>query len=149
MVHKLNVVKSHKAVKLPKYATKGSAAFDLFADSIETLTHCTKTFNTGLKVEVPEGHVMLIFSRSGHGFNSDIRLANCVGVIDSDYRGELKVKLATDNGSYNMEKLVSGVSVAQGMIIPVQQYEFEVVDELSTTARGEGGFGSTDAKGGQ
>lgn len=148
-MNKVKVVKMHKAVKLPRYATPGAACFDIYADAIETLTHNTKVFSTGLKFEIPEGYVMKVFSRSGHGFKYDVVLSNGTGIIDSDYRGELKVKLISHSGNYNMSGLVSGVAIAQGMIVEAPQYEFEVVDELSTTARGEGGFGSTDAKGGQ
>lgn len=87
---------------------------------------------------------MLVFSRSGHGFNYGVRLANCVGVIDSDYRGEVKVKLIHDTGAGNGDYLsVShGERIAQGLIIPIQKVSFEEVDALSETARGEGEFGS-------
>lgn len=100
------------------------------------------TYSTGLAFEVPEDHVMLIFSRSGHGFKNDVRLSNCVGVIDSDYRGELKVKLTCDKIGWGLE-VNAGDRVAQGMIIPVAKVSFEEVSELSETVRGTKGFGSS------
>lgn len=87
---------------------------------------------------------MMVYSRSGHGFKSDTRLANCVGVIDSDYRGELMVKLTYD-GNECGELIQPGDRIAQAMIIPVEQVQFELADELSDTERGTGGFGSTGA----
>ena len=89
--------------------------------------------------------VMLVFSRSGHGFNHAVRLANSVGVIDSDYRGEVKVKLACDDCPDDEPplKINPGDRIAQAMVLPIPRVEFEEVTELSATARGQGGFGST------
>lgn len=126
---------------IPTYATDGSGCFDIYTTSQGPL-HSNLILSTGLSVEVPDGFVMLIFSRSGHGFNNDIRLANCVGVIDSDYRGELKVKLTNDNRQKGIDIKV-GDRVAQALVIPVEKVVFKEVKELSTTKRGEGGFGST------
>src|SRR5690606_29317518 len=99
---------------------------------------------TGLSFEIPEGHVMLIFSRSGHGFKNNIRLANCVGVIDADYRGEVMVKLTHDRRFGDFDFPVEpGDRIAQVMVIPFPRVTFEEVEELSSTERGEGGFGST------
>lgn len=142
----LKFTKMHPTVQTPSYATKGAACFDIrthFSDkSIQSVAVVnSEVFETGLKFEIPENFVMLIFSRSGHAFNSDVRLANCVGVIDSDYRGELKVKLTSDGNYVTM--VASGDRVAQGMIIPVSQVEFLEVGELTNTARGTSGFGST------
>ena len=86
---------------------------------------------------------MLIFSRSGQGFNYDMRLANCVGVIDSDYRGELMVKLTKDVGPESQAIVNEGVAIAQGMLIKLDRIKFIEVEELSLTDRGTGGFGST------
>lgn len=135
----LKVKRLHPEAKLPVYATEGAACFDLSAlhGGIVGSSH---TFPTGLAFEVPAGHVMLVFSRSGQGFNHDVRLANCVGVIDSDYRGEVKVKLTADRGAFNV---MQGDRIAQAMVLPIQQFAFEEVDELSSTERGTGGFGST------
>jgi len=139
---KIKIKKLREDAVLPRYATEGSACFDIFTfhdGCVEEDNFCV--FDTGLAMEVPEGHVLLIFSRSGHGFKHDIRLSNCVGVIDSDYRGEIKVKLRADGRSHTI--LREGSAVAQGLIIPYPKVEFEEVDELSTTERGSGGFGST------
>ena len=130
---------------LPRYATDGSGCFDLFyKEDYEEEFDLVLEVSTGLSFEIPEGYVMLVFSRSGHGFKHDVRLSNCVGVIDSDYRGEVKVKLRGDE--YNNLDFKYGDAVAQAMIVPVPKVSFIEVQTLSETARGEGGFGSTDKK---
>jgi dUTP pyrophosphatase len=88
---------------------------------------------------------MLVFSRSGAGLVRDTRLANCVGVIDSDYRGEVFVRLSRDMAPSEHLIVHEGDRIAQAMVLPVHQVEFEVADELSATERGEGGLGSTGA----
>lgn len=139
----VNVIKMHDDVKLPQYGTEGAACFDIYAYDGEYVKFSnTHVFKTGLKFEIPEDNVMLVFSRSGHGFKHDIRLANCVGVIDSDYRGELMIKLTSDNKATG-QMFAKDSAIAQGMIIPVERVRFNVVHELPTTLRGEGGFGST------
>jgi len=138
--------------KLPEYATDGSGCFDIFAyngkyETTRLFVQDTVKLNTGLAFEVPEGHVMLVFSRSGHGFKQNVRLSNCVAVIDSDYRGELMISLTKDMISQDKNiamDIVLGTAIAQGMIIPIQQVQFLEVNELSDTTRGIGGFGSTD-----
>ena len=143
---KVNIVKCHPHAIVPKYATPGSACFDLHCinSGILSADKHSKVFDTGLKFEIPEGHVMLIFSRSGHGFKNDVRLGNCVGVIDSDYRGEVKVKLTLDTDVMYVVDVYD--RIAQACIVPVEQFGFTVVDSLSETERGDGGFGSTDRK---
>lgn len=138
----LNVKRLHPDAKVPVYASAGAACFDLSALHGGEVNP-TGRFRTGLAFEVPVDHVMLVFSRSGHGFNNDVRLANCVGVIDSDYRGEVQVKLTTDDRPYNV---MQGDRIAQAMVLPVQQMAFVEVDELGSTERGAGGFGSTGAQ---
>ena len=135
----------HPDAKTPTYATEGSACFDLYAaDAWQTGFDITKSgrdyFTTGLALEIPQDHVMLVFSRSGHGFKEGASLINCVGVIDSDYRGEVAVKM---NKPIQAK---AGDRIAQAMIIPVNQVQFEVSDTLSDTARGAGGFGHTGVK---
>lgn len=131
--------------KLPVYATDGAACFDLHADYTKDAGGfqpvCTETVSTGLAFEIPQGHAMLIFSRSGDGFKRDVRLSNCVGVIDSDFRGDVAVKLRSDN----RERLDirQGDRVAQALILPVEQVNFVDSFELSDTDRGTCGFGST------
>ena len=142
----LRVKRLHPDAVIPKYATEGSACFDLHAINegyLDDIGHVNEIFGTGLAFEVPPGWAMLIFSRSGHGFNNDVRLANCVGVIDSDYRGEVKVKLTSDSGA--MLKVDAGDRIAQAMLIPVPRVSLIEVDEITKTERGTGGFGSTGA----
>lgn len=143
----LRIKKLHPDAILPKYQTAGAACFDLHAClpgsdlAASTCKPATVCIPTGLAFEIPEGHVMLVYSRSGHGFKDLTRLVNAVGVIDSDYRGEVQVKLIRDDGGSLF--FTHGARIAQAMIIPVQQVQFVEVDELSSTNRGTGGFGST------
>lgn len=150
----VQVKRLHPDAKLPTYATDGSGCFDLYAYTVENsrragayvLSEVPVVCGTGLAFAVPDDHVMLVFSRSGHGFNFDTRLANCVGVIDSDYRGEVAVKLTRDIDHRSNDLLVEpGDRVAQAMVIPVERVTFVDVPDLPRTARGEGGFGSTGA----
>ena len=152
---RLRVKKLHPDAKLPIYASRGAACFDLHA-----MVHCSDglliqapesalgsepteyIFSTGLSFEIPDGYQMLIFSRSGHGFKNSVRLSNCVGVIDSDYRGEVKVKLTADNWGRGL-RVHDGDRIAQAQILPVLRADFLEVDTLSDTERGDGGFGST------
>jgi dUTP pyrophosphatase len=147
----VKVKKLHAAAILPQYATAGAACFDLFAlpaNDEEVAIHYggPQVIPTGLAFEIPAGHVMLIFSRSGHGFKSETRLANCVGVIDSDYRGEVMVKLTRDpNADTPIAPLRfrHGDRIAQAMVVPFPRVSFVEAVELSDTERGAGGFGST------
>lgn len=145
---KLQFKKLHPDAIIPRYATKGAACFDLHAICVEgsvKIQHgvTVATFRTGLAVEIPEGYAMMIYSRSGHGFKHGVRLSNCVGVIDADYRGELMVKLIQDeNGSFTVNRWDR---IAQAMIVPAPQVQLIEADELSDTERGTGGFGSTGA----
>lgn len=147
----IKVKKLHPDARLPVYGTDGAACFDLAAnlraaDVVINNRHpFTAIIPTGLSFEIPEGHVMLVFSRSGHGFKNDVRLANCVGVIDNDFRGEVMVKLTMDNPSGQFG-INTGDRIAQAMVIPFPRVTFEEVEELSSTERGEGGFGSTGLK---
>lgn len=145
---KIKVKKLHHDAKIPQYASPGAACFDLHA--LTNPEHPSMvnpgtpaTFRTGLSVEIPAGCAMFIFSRSGHGFKNDVRLANCVGIIDSDYRGEIQVKLTNDNSDGCSMTVNNGDRIAQAMIVPVQTIAFIEADDLSETERGAGGFGST------
>jgi len=137
---KLKIKKVHPDAVTPTYATSGSACFDLTAAAFDA---ATGAWRTGLTFEIPEGHVMRIYSRSGHGFKHGVRLSNCVGIIDSDYRGEVMVKLHQDSVANGYLTVSIGDRIAQAEVGPVQQVEFEEVDELSSTDRGVGGFGSS------
>ncbi|KVR21660.1 hypothetical protein WK13_34550 [Burkholderia ubonensis] len=143
---KLKIKKTHPDAILPTRATDGAACFDLYAlgtkkdhpsDSTATV------FQTGLAFEVPRGYAMLIFSRSGHGFKDAIRLSNCVGVIDSDYRGEVQVSLRFEGKHTTRPQ--RGERIAQFMLVASPDLELEETLALSSTARGTGGFGSTGA----
>lgn len=139
----INIVKTHPDAQIPQYATSGAACFDLVSVAAGKVTPGgSAVFDTGLQFEVPEGHVMVIHSRSGHGFKHDVRLSNAAGILDSDYRGNTLVKLRND-GSENFW-VKQGDRIAQAMIIPVFTVGFTVCEQLSDTARGAGGFGSTD-----
>lgn len=134
--------------RIPTYGSDGAACFDFYAYCPNTRTFLLPNdpvvFNTGVAIEIPEGWALLIYSRSGHGFKSDTRLSNCVGVIDSDYRGEIKVRLIRDTlGDSHPHYIDHGDRIAQGMLVPVEKIQFEIVNQLSTTERGAGGFGST------
>lgn len=153
----IKIKKLHPNAKLPTYATDGSGCFDLYAigeseyseiprnrDGDPVVTDGTPiTFGTGIAAEVPEGHVMLVFSRSGHGFKNATRLANCVGVVDSDYRGEIAVRLTRDMSADRGLAVKDGDRIAQALIIPFPRVTFVEADALSSTERGAGGFGST------
>ena len=134
-----------KEIPLPAYATAGSAGMDLRACIDEPLT-----IQPMERVKVPAGfaislpgpeYVALIFARSGLGIKSGITLPNCVGVIDSDYRGEIIVALT--NLSKEAYTIQPGDRVAQLVIMPVAQANITVTDTLDDTERGAGGFGST------
>lgn len=154
MSAQLKVKRLTPGAKLPTRATPGAACMDIHADATYWNDNCLAygceikpgaglTFATGLAFEIPAGHVLLVYSRSGHGFNHQVRLANCTGVIDSDYRGELMVRLVNDGGS--AFRVRPGDRIAQAMLVKLPDVELIEVDELSETARGAGGLGSTGA----
>ena len=130
---------------IPKKATKGAAGIDLTAvtEKVElTATGPIVTYGTGLAVEIPEGFVGLLFPRSSVTTKTTLALGNSVGVIDSDYRGEIILKYrntATQAGT----KYNTGDRVGQLVILQLPVYEVEESSELSDTTRGDGGFGST------
>lgn len=129
---------------LPAYKTDGSACFDFQAST----THIYKkdelyVMGTGVKCEIPRGWCMLVFARSSLGLKKMI-IPNSVGVIDSDYRGEIKVPLVFfGDDEITIEK---GQRIAQGMLVKVTKAHFIKRDSLSETMRGIGGFGSTGEK---
>lgn len=138
----MKVKRLYEEALLPTKATEGSAAFDLYAYTEAPLDPCeTFKYKTGIALEIPEGSVGLIFPRSGLSTKFGIRLSNCVGVIDSDYRGEIIVALHNDGDeSYMINR---GDRIAQLMIVDIPKIEIEEVTELSDTKRGIGGFGSS------
>jgi len=136
---------NHPQAKVPAYATDGSACFDLYCAEVVAITSETVTIDTGIIAEIPPGYAMMLYSRSGHGFNSATRLCNSVGVIDSDFRGSVMVKLRKDSLLAKPPELSVGSRIAQGMLIPVGKVSFELSDEISDSERGSGGFGSSGA----
>jgi dUTP pyrophosphatase len=131
--------------QLPSYATPGSAGLDLRAcidTALELHPGDTFLMPTGLAVHVADpGYCALVLPRSGMGFKNGIVLANLVGLIDSDYQGQLMVPLW--NRSAKTFVLNPLERVAQMIIVPVMQAQFNIVDEFSASERGAGGFGST------
>lgn len=130
----------------PKIQTSGAAGLDLFNNEKEIrILEEGKSIviSTGFYVEIPEGYVGLVFARSSLGFKFDCTLANSVGVIDSDYRGEVKVKI--HNHSDKPKIIEPNERIAQIVVVPCFN-QFTQVDELSETDRGNNGFGSTGKK---
>lgn len=128
---------------VPKYATPCSAGADVFARIDEEITVWPGTralIRTGLKIAIPDGYCGLLLGRSGLALKHGICLANGVGLIDSDYRGELGVVLQNNGGE--PFKVKDGMRIAQLVIVQYQQTRFEQ-DSLDDTIRGQGGFGST------
>ena len=129
---------------LPKYATEGSAGADLSAllDSPVTIApSATEKIPPGISIELPTGYAAFVYARSGTATKRGLAPANKVGVIDSDYRGEIFVALHNHSGE--PQEIVSGERIAQLVIAPVVFADFEIAHELDDTARGIGGFGST------
>jgi len=135
---KVKIKKVHPDAVIPKYAKDGDAGLDLTAVDVEA-DGGTLTYKTGLAVEIPRWHVGLLFPRSSVYKTGQI-LTNCVGVIDSGYRGEIMLKytLSPYQSEYDI-----GDRVGQLVIMPYPRIEFEEVEELSATDRGAGGYGST------
>lgn len=126
----------------PVYATEGSACFDLHGIDLATIRPGEQVaIRTGLVFEIPIGHVMLLYSRSGHAAKFNIRLANCVGVIDSDYRGQVCVLMHNDG--FDPYTVRPQDRIAQAMILPLPEVQLVRTEELTNTARGTNGFGST------
>lgn len=130
--------------RIPAYETEGSAGFDIQAFLEEDLVLSPgerSLVPTGLYLEVPAGYEAQVRARSGLAVRHGIGLVNGIGTIDSDYRGELKVLLI--NWGQEDFRIHDGDRIAQVVISPVEQVEFEEVQVLSNTQRGEGGFGHT------
>lgn len=139
----VKIKKLNPTAVIPQYAKDGDAGMDLVATSIISETDTQITYGIGLALEIPKGFVGLIFPRSSVR-KTRLMLSNCVGVIDSGYRGELQAtfnKINQNSIAENDYKV--GDRIAQIMIIPHPSIEFTEVDELSDSERGEGGFGST------
>ena len=142
---KVKIKKLHPDAVIPKYATSGSSGFDLVAIEDVTINICqTKLVKTGLAIDVGPGYELQVRPRSGLSLKTGLRVANSPGTVDSDYRGEVCVimNLVPQDGTiaYTIKK---GDRIAQGIVCPVVQAEFETAEELEDTNRGSGGFGSS------
>ena len=143
-MEKINVKLLREGAHMPTYGTREAAGADLYACLDRDVTIApgeTAFIPTGIALEVPRGCAGLIFARSSMGVKRDLAPANKVGVIDSDYRGEIFVML--HNHGKEVRTVEPGERVAQLVIVPVYTPGFIQVDSLSDTVRGEGGFGST------
>jgi dUTP pyrophosphatase len=140
-MEKVKIKRLHKDSIIPSYSKIGDAGLDLVATSKFYDDFDNVCYGTGLAIEIPEGHVGLLFPRSSIS-KTDLTLRNSVGVIDSSYRGEIVLKfnniLMSSCEPYNVKE-----RIGQLIIMPYPTIEFEEVEELSTTERGAQGFGST------
>lgn len=144
---KVKIKKLDERAMIPSYGSEYAAGFDLYAvlDSDVTIkSGGTYLVKTGLAMEIPTGYAGMIFARSGLATKKGLAPANKVGVVDSDYRGEVMVAL--HNHSLEDKTITHGERIAQMVIMPFYKAIFEEVTELSDTLRGEGGFGSTGSK---
>ena len=137
----VKIKKINPSAVIPTYAKAGDAGMDVTATSVISEDVFQITYGLGIALEIPNGFVGLVFPRSSIR-KTDLSLTNCVGVIDSGYRGELQATFRKHRGVASTIYAV-GDRVAQIMIIPHPPIEFKEVDELTNTERGEGGFGST------
>ena len=137
---KVKVKRLDAGARIPKYSKRGDAGMDLYAVTQTFDDHGNYVFGTGLAMEIPRGYVGLIFPRSSISKTAH-SLRNAVGVIDSGYRGEIMMKY--DINTLNSPVYEVGDRIAQIIILPYPQIEFEETQELSKTQRGTGGFGST------
>ena len=133
--------------KLPVYGSQYAAGADLFAcieGDVAIAPHETVMVPTGLAMELPVGYAGFIYARSGLASKKGLAPANKVGVVDCDYRGEVKVALHNHGGV--AQTISCGERIAQIVVAPYVTAQFEEAEELSSTIRGEGGFGSTGTK---
>ena len=141
----MNIKFLNEYAKVPTRGSSYAAGYDLYAAINEPVTifpGTTISVTTGLAMEIPENFFGAIFARSGLATKRGLRPANCVGVVDADYRGEVIV--AIHNDSDKVQQINPGERIAQMVFLPYRSMgNFEVVDELNDTTRGAGGFGST------
>ena len=146
-MNNVNIKKLNDNAIIPTYGTEYSAGCDLYAcldNDIIIKPGETVLIKTGLAIEVPKGYAGLIYARSGLALKKGLAPANKVGVIDSDYTGEIMIAL--HNHSNEIRKVEKNERVAQLVITPYLKANFNLVNELKETKRGEGGFGSTGSK---
>ena len=143
-MEKINVKLLRSGAHMPTYGSAEAAGADLYAcleDTVAVAPGETVWIPTGVAMEIPKGCAGLVFARSSMGAKRDLAPANKVGVIDSDYRGEINVVL--HNHGSKLQQVAPGERIAQLVIVPVYTPGFCQVEELDDTARGAGGFGST------
>ena len=140
----LKIKKKDSWAMTPTYGTDDSAGADLYAgeDGVVLIApEETKLISTGISMEIPKGYVGLLVARSSMAVKRDLAPANKVGIIDSDYRGEIKVALHNSGSQLQLIEVIE--RIAQLVIVPYLKATFEDAVELSDSERGEGGFGST------
>ena len=143
----INIKKTDENAKIPTYGSEFAAGADLYAvvhneeNKVEILPGETAFIDTGIVMEIPNGYVGLVYARSGLSCKQGLAPANKVGVIDSDYRGNIMV--AIYNQSNELRTVSEGDRIAQIIIQPIEQFGFKVKSNLSDTIRGNGGFGSS------
>ena len=144
----IKITKLREGAKIPTRGSEKAAGYDLYAcldcESVEIAPHATVKIGTGLALAVPDGYFGAVFARSGLAAKEGLRPANCVGVCDSDYRGEYIVALHND--SETVRTVNNGDRIAQLVIMPFLSAEFLEAESLEETERGAGGFGSTGKK---
>ena len=141
----MNIKKLNENATVPTYGSVSAAGADLYAcEAVTVASGETVLVHTGIAMAIPEGYVGLIFARSGLATKRGLAPANNVGVIDSDYRGEIMVAL--HNHGKADQAIEAGERIAQIVFTPYVAADFSVVEELDTTDRGAGGFGSTGKK---
>lgn len=140
----VKIKKTHKNAVIPSYAKDGDAGLDLTAVDFRTDEQGNYVYDTGIALEIPKGYVGLVFPRSSIA-DKELLLTNSVGVIDSGYRGSIKAKFKpTNNTKTNINIYKIGDRIAQLIILPYPQINFEEVEKLSETERGDKGYGSTN-----
>ena len=141
---KLNIKRLTETAKIPTRGSDMAAGYDLYADTDKEIVippHETVMVSTGITIEIPEGYFGAIYARSGMASKRGLRPANCVGVVDPDYRGAWMI--AVHNDTDEPKTVEAGERIAQMVVMPFLSIDFQEVDELSETRRGSGGFGST------
>ena len=146
-MEKVKYIKLDPRAITPSYGTPFAAGADLYAcmgEDVSIKAGETKLFHTGIAMQIPDGLVGLIYARSGIATKRGLAPANKVGVIDSDYRGEIMVSIY--NHSCETQTIADGERIAQIVLTPYVTADFTLTDSLDTTDRGSGGFGSTGEK---
>ena len=139
---RIEIQKLSETAIIPTCGSDFAAGYDMYADGdFEIAPGQTVFVGTGIAMAIPEGYAGLLFPRSGIASKRGLRLANCVGVIDADYRGEIKAAIHSDSTKW--QTIARGERVAQLVLVPFLSCEFDAVKTLSETKRGAGGFGST------